>query len=130
MGFLKTFSRRRKRQKSSVKKIVNRPNLKKPLVISKAKKSSDFSKSKTLKNIPKSLVRLETIKKVNYENKNLVKKNIPRGYTAKDINFNNEDSVCKKRRRVRREILAKTKGKGLKIKKAVWSPDSYIQCRG
>lgn len=38
--------------------------------------------------------------------------------------------ICKERKVRRAEIMAKTRGRGLRIRNTTWNMDSFIQCRG
>lgn len=50
-------------------------------------------------------------------------------YGSIEAHFKRDSRVCKERKIRRDEIMAKTRGRGLRIRNARWSVDSFIQCR-
>lgn len=84
---------------------------------------------KTLKQT--SLVRLEAVKQKlrKYINKNLSKNKVLSKYNPQNLTLRTDDVVCKRRSERRKEIMRRTRGKGLKVRNAIWSSDSYIICR-
>lgn len=51
-------------------------------------------------------------------------------YKINDRVFLKRDSeICRRRKKIRDDILRSTAGKGLRIKNADWTFDSYVQCK-
>lgn len=96
------------------------------------KKHNLKSKIKT-KTLP-ALARLELSKRlIDKEKKNQYNDNKnERVSNEKRFRTDIADStrICKERKIRRNEIMAKTRGRGLRIRRATWTLDSYTQCRG
>ena len=121
------FFRRSKKNRRRLTKIKR--DIKRAVVLKKRYRPSE---APTLKAIAR-LERLPLVKKspILYVNRNLEKTSNPRD------NFKNafravtsQKNLCERRRDLRNAIMARTKGKGLSIKKARWTASSYIQCKG
>lgn len=67
-------------------------------------------------------------KKRVYPNKNLDKPSKIRNNSI-NLKFDLDSEICRARKARRDEIMKKTKGKGLKVKNALWNVASFIQCR-
>lgn len=63
-----------------------------------------------------------------YPNKNLDK---PKNLRHNSINlrFDLDSEICKARKERRKEIMKKTRGRGMRVKNALWNVASFIQCR-
>lgn len=119
---------------AKIKKIKNSKNSRavKSNAFYQRKKHNLKLKSKT-KTLP-ALARLELSKKlIDKAKKNQYNdsKN-ERVSNEKSFRANIADSarICKERKLRRNEIMAKTRGRGLRIRRATWTLDSYTQCRG
>ena len=59
---------------------------------------------------------------------NAIDKPIKRIYNPFVLNLKTEKDVCRERKARREQIMRVTRGRGLRIKKATWSPSSFIVC--
>lgn len=50
-------------------------------------------------------------------------------YGSIEAHFKSDSRICEKRKVRRDEIMAKTRGRGLRIRRTNWTADSFIQCR-
>lgn len=71
-----------------------------------------------------------------FENRNLEEKRefirpmIIRDFTNPDkMVFRKDSEICRERQRRRDSIMKKTKGKGMRVKNALWNFTSFIQCK-
>ena len=46
-----------------------------------------------------------------------------------EVYFNRDSKICRERKLRKIEIMAKSGGRGLRVRIARWTPDSFIQCR-
>lgn len=67
------------------------------------------------------------LKKEVIRNQNLDRKFDSR-YNPIRLKFLRNSEICKARKNRRDEIMRKTKGKGMKVKNALWNVASFIQC--
>nr|CAI9750205.1 hypothetical protein DWCPWQHM_DWCPWQHM_CDS_0002 [Microvirus sp.] len=135
LKFLRFSSRNRRR---------NRNRNRNPTPVARVVKKSPVLKllrSRSAEVVPaplktlKALARLETAKKLRKDLNNpkqVIKEHltthIPLRYTFKLLNFRTRNEICKARARRRDEIMARTRGAGLRVKKTTWRPESYLQC--
>lgn len=67
------------------------------------------------------------LKKEIIRNQNL-DRNFDSRYNPIRLKFLRNSEICKARKNRRDEIMRKTKGKGMKVKNALWNVASFIQC--
>lgn len=77
------------------------------------------------------LARLELIKKgLDNHPKDAIQLRLRKdNYGTIEARFKRDSRVCKERKIRRDEIMAKTRGRGIRVRNARWSVDSFIQCR-
>lgn len=63
-----------------------------------------------------------------YLNKNLDKQKNFVNNSKINLRFLRNSEICKARKARRDEIMRKTKGKGMKVRNALWNVASFIQC--
>lgn len=76
------------------------------------------------------LARLELIKKgLDNHPKDAIQLRRKDKYGSIEAHFKRDSRVCKERKIRRNEIMAKTRGRGIRVRNARWTIDSFIQCR-
>lgn len=77
------------------------------------------------------LARLELIKKGldNHPKDAIQLRKRKNKYGSIEAHFKSDSRVCKERKIRRDEIMAKTRGRGLRVRRTNWTADSFIQCR-
>lgn len=110
---------------------VTKSNIKRSLMIPNKKKNErQPNRAETRKRL-NALARLELIKKGLIDNKplDLVKLQKKDIYGITKTAIERDSRICKERKIRRAEIMAKTRGRGLRVRHTTWSLDSFIQCR-
>lgn len=67
-------------------------------------------------------------KKKQYSNKNIDKSKKFIDNSKINLRFLRNSEICKSRKARRDEIMRKTKGKGMRVRNALWNVASFIQC--
>lgn len=116
----------------SVKKATNKGNekLRKVALSHRIVKQDKIHKEiKSVKTL-NALARLELIKKgLDNHPKDAIQFRKRNKYGSIEAHFKPDSRVCKERKIRRDEIMAKTRGRGLRVSRTNWTADSFIQCR-
>lgn len=122
----------RRIKSKSVKKATNKGNekLQKVALSHRIVKEDKIRKEiKAVKTL-NALARLELIKKgLDNHPKDAIQLRKRNKYGSIEAHFKSDSRVCKERKVRRAEIMAKTRGRGLRVRRANWTADSFIQCR-
>lgn len=133
-SFFRSNRRRRNNRVNQSPKVIPKVIKKSPVLTLLRRRLPEAAPSqlKTLK----AIARLETARKLRKDlnnPKDFLKSRltsyVPLRYTFKVLNFKTKNEICRARKARRDEIMKRTKGKGLKIKKANWTASSFLQCR-
>lgn len=109
---------------------VTKSNIKRSLMIPK-KKNEKPNRAENPRKRLKALARLELMRKGLIDNKprDLVKLQKKDIYGITKTAIERDSRICKERKIRRAEIMAKTRGRGLRVRHTTWSLDSFVQCR-
>lgn len=120
----------KKKGKNSSPSVI-KSNIKRSLMIpTRTKKERQPNRAENPRKRLKALARLELMRKV-IDNKprDLVKLQKKDIYGITKTAIERDSRICKERKIRRAEIMAKTRGRGLRVRHTTWSLDSFVQCR-
>lgn len=110
---------------------VTKSNIKRSLMIPNHRNERQPNRAEKTRKRLNAIARLELLRKgLDNRQRDLVKfqqKKDMYGITKTAIE--RDSRICKERKIRRSEIMAKTRGRGLRVRHTTWSLDSYIQCR-
>lgn len=111
---------------------ITKSNIKHSLMIPNKKKNErQPNRAENTRKRLKALARLELMRKGLLDNKprDLVKLQKKDIYGVAKTAIERDARICKERKIRRAEIMAKTRGRGLRVRHTTWSLDSFVQCR-